>query len=413
MLEVLLHDRRVGVLRRKPGGNLQFAYDESYLADREAMPLSQALPLQREGLPHRACISFFGGLLPEEGVRQQVARAIGVSPSNDYALLERLGGDCAGAVTLRPAGEEKPRSPADRRAELRPLSDDELDELLRELPRRPLAADEGGEVRLSLAGAQSKLPVVYEGAAPALPVGSATPTTHILKPEPERFPGLVDNECFCMRLAHEVGLPVAPVEKARTKSGLPFLIVTRYDRDLTRAPVRRLHQEDFCQALGKLPTEKYQADGGPTVTAMMDLLTRVSAVPARDRPLLWSALIFNSLIGNCDAHGKNYSLLYDSRAPHLAPLYDLVSTVTYEELTQRLAMSIDGAHRLDELDLAAWLELAAGGHFNRRDAERLPRELAASVLARARALARDPEHDTPIVGKIVAGIEARAGRLVG
>ena len=127
-------------------------------------------------------------------------------------------------------------------------------------------------MRLSLAGAQSKLPVVETEQGFALPHGSGNATTHILKPEPERFPGLVANEFFCMRLAREAGLQVAAVERAVTTSGLPFLIVNRYDRDLTLEPIRRLHQEDLCQALGKLYVEKYQHEGGPTVRETMELI---------------------------------------------------------------------------------------------------------------------------------------------
>jgi serine/threonine-protein kinase HipA len=138
-----------------------------------------------------------------------------------------------------------------------------------------------------------------------------------------------------MRLAEEVGLRVAGVRRTETNSGLPFLIVSRYDRDLTREPIRRLHQEDFCQALGKLYVEKYQHEGGPSVRDSMRLIDEHSAAPARDRQQFWLALVFNVLIGNCDAHGKNYSLLYDSPAPSLAPFYDLVSTDAAGQLAKR------------------------------------------------------------------------------
>ena len=181
-------------------------------------------------------------------------------------------------------------------------------------------------MRLSLAGAQPKLPVVIDDGQVALPLNAVTPTTHILKPEPEHFPGLVANEAFCMRLARAAMLPVAHVETAVTITGLPYLIVERYDRDLTSDPIRRLHQEDVCQALGIPADSKYQAEGGPSVRETVELLRRATGVPAHELPRLWEALVFNWLIGNCDAHGKNFSLLYDAGAPTLAPLYDLVST---------------------------------------------------------------------------------------
>jgi serine/threonine-protein kinase HipA len=266
-------------------------------------------------------------------------------------------------------------------------------------------------VRLSLAGAQSKLPVVEVEGGFALPHSSGQPTTHILKPEPERFPGLVANELFCMRLAAAAGLQVAEVERAETLSGLPYLIVTRYDRDLTQEPVRRLHQEDLCQALGKLYIEKYQQDGGPGVADAMELTGKASSAPARDRPQLWLALVFNVLIGNCDAHGKNYSLLYDSPAPSLAPLYDLVSTAAYDELTTRLAMSIDGARDLAEVDLGAWWRLAEEVGFAPRFLDQRMAPFVDRVLGAVPELASEPEHSDPIVSEIAVGISERAALL--
>lgn len=402
LLDVYLHDRLAGALRQKDNGNLQFRYDSSYV-ESGGQPLSWNLPLRTEAFPHRDCLAFFGNLLPEESVRDQLALTTGISVSNDYRLLERFGGDVAGAITMFPHDEPPPEPGPD---EVEVLSPARLDEILAELPQRPLAADEGGEVRLSLAGAQSKLPVVEVEDGFALPHGSGRPTTHILKPEPERFPGLVANEFFCMRLAAAAGLEVAEVERAETISGLPYLIVTRYDRDLTQEPVRRLHQEDLCQALGKLHIEKYQAEGGPGVPEAMTLIDDASTAPARDRPQLWLALVFNVLIGNCDAHGKNYSLLYDSRAPSLAPLYDLVSTAAYAELTARLAMSIDGAKHLEDVDLTAWRKLAEEIGFAPRFLEQRMAPFVDRVREAIPDLATEQRAD-PIVTEIVGGIHER------
>lgn len=409
MLDVFLHGRLVGSLRRKEDtGNLQFKYDKAYLAE-GGPPLSQNMPLQAEAYPPRACLAFFGNLLPEEDVRSRLALTTGISASNDYRLLERFGGDVAGAVTLIPVEHDVvPVEPGT----LETLSEGRLDDLLVKLPQRPLGADEKGEVRLSLAGAQNKVPVVEVDSGFALPHGSQIPTTHILKPEPTEFPGLVANEFFCMRVAAEVDLPVSQVERTRTTSGLPFLIVARYDRDLTQEPIRRLHQEDLCQALGKLASEKYQQDGGPTVRDAVRLIDKASAVPARDRQQFWSALVFNALIGNCDAHGKNYSLLYDSSAPSLAPLYDLVSTAVYERLTTRLAMSIDGAKRLEEIRESTWKTLAEEIGFAPRYVQQRMQPFVRQVVAAADDLASRQDHGDPIVKEIVTGIHSRATALL-
>ena len=400
-----LNGELAGTLLRKDNGNLQFRYDSKYVEGKRP-PLSLNLPLRSEAYSHRDCLVFFGNLLPEEDVRAQIALATGISAANDYRLLERFGGDVAGAVTLLPDGS----GPRDEPDSLEPLSPERLDEVLSDLPQRPLAVDEKGEVRMSLAGAQSKLPVVESGEGFALPHGSGHPTTHILKPEPPRFPGLVANEFFCMRLAKEVGLQVAEVSRAETSSRLPFLIVTRYDRDLTHDPIRRLHQEDLCQALGRLYVEKYQHEGGPGVRDSMELIDR-TAVPARDREQFWMALVFNVLIGNCDAHGKNYSLLFYSPAPSLAPLYDLLSTSVYDELTERLAMSIDGATELEEVEGVVWGQLAGEVGFAQRFQVQRMEPFVDRVRKAAEDLAVHPEHDEPLVAEIVSGIRRRSERF--
>lgn len=407
MLEVRLNGKLAGALLRKDNGNLQFRYDESYI-EANGPPLSVNMPVRVEAYPHRDCLAFFGNLLPEEDVRAQVALATGISAANDYKLLERFGGDVAGAVTLSPSDQDEPEAEL---GDLEMLSPQRLDQMLQQLPDRPLGVDEKGEVRMSLAGAQSKLPVVEIDGTFALPHGSARPTTHILKPQPARFPGLVANEFFCMRLAAEVGLKVARVRSAETASGLPFLVVTRYDRDLAQEPIRRLHQEDFCQALGKLYVEKYQHEGGPGVREAMHLIDDESAVPARDRQQFWLSLVFNALIGNCDAHGKNYSLLYDSLAPSLAPFYDLLSTAVYGELTTRLAMSIDGATHLEQVDTAAWAKLAEDVGFAPRFLEQRMLPFVELVSVTAARLSSDGEHANAPVKEIVSAIQRRAEQL--
>src|SRR6478609_4272814 len=155
MNELLVHlaGEPAGRLVLKQNGNMQFRYDGGY----SGVPISRAMPLQEEAHPHATCRAVFGGLLLEGEGREAVARNLGISAGNDYALLKELGGDCAGAITLVPPDTELPTEPR-----LRPLSAGELDETIRDLPLRPLAADPQAGTRLSLAGAQPKLPVVVE-----------------------------------------------------------------------------------------------------------------------------------------------------------------------------------------------------------------------------------------------------------
>ncbi|MCW2950631.1 MAG: HipA-like protein, partial [Thermoleophilia bacterium] len=369
-----------------------------------ALPLGHAMPVRTEAYPHRTCLAVFGGVLPEEDVRRAVAAMLGISTTNDYRLLHELGGDCAGAIEFFP--EEAPR---DRCGTARVIDMSELDRILIELPKRPLPTDQNnGHARMSLAGAQGKLPVTVTEQLLSLPGASGVPSTHILKPEPERFPGLVDNEGFCMSLARSLELRVAHVRTAKTLSGLPYLFVRRYDRDLFSEPVKRLHQEDMCQALERLPSEKYQAEGGPSFLELTQLLRRASAVPAHDVAHLWDALVFNVLIGNCDAHGKNYSLLYDAGAPTLAPLYDLVATSLYPELTTRLAMTIGDAVVLDEVDLGSWEKCARQCGYNPNYAIQRVKELASRTATAASIMLTNDQHNTPTGRLIAERIEVRA-----
>ncbi|HEX3238974.1 MAG TPA: type II toxin-antitoxin system HipA family toxin [Solirubrobacterales bacterium] len=379
-LDVYLAGVKAGRLIRKDNGNMQFRYEPAY----RGAPLSWALPVQTEAHPHALCRAVFGGLLPEGASREAIARRLGISAENDYSLLEDIGGDCAGAISVLPAGYTQNGVPL-----VEEISKDDLDEMVARLPQRPLAASPDGKTRLSLAGAQPKLPVILQGGKAFLPLNAAAPTTHIIKPEPIGFEGLVDNEAFCLELAARCGLTTASAEKSRTTTGLPYLLVERYDRDPTVEPIRRLHQEDFCQALGQPSDRKYQAEGGPSVRDSITLIRDAAALPAHDVPRFWEALVFNWLIGNCDAHAKNFSLLYDGGAPTLAPLYDLVATNLYEDLTQRLAMSIGTARMLDEVDQGSWVDLAKSVGLS----ERYARESTAAVAERVHTTVEAMDED--------------------
>ena len=206
-LDVYLHEEPVGRLVQDDGGQLSFEYLESWLAKPDAVVLSQSLPLRKERFPARECRGFFGGILPEESKREIIARNLGISARNDYAMLEQIGGECAGAVTFIPEGQQPPK----RAYHYRKLDAKELAGILRDLPKRPLLAGEKG-IRLSLAGAQDKVAVRIESEEVSLPLGGA-PSTHILKPAVERFAGVVSNEALCMTLAAHINLPAAKAER--------------------------------------------------------------------------------------------------------------------------------------------------------------------------------------------------------
>ena len=352
-LIVYLNVERVGTLEQDDSGLMQFSYNQAWLEKPGAMPLSRSLPLQSEVFSGKKARPFFAGILPEEGPRKKVAEILGISDTNDFAMLERIGGECAGAVSLLPEGVA-PTDP--KNARNRELTEPELRQLIAELPSRPLMVGRDG-LRLSLAGAQDKLPVIVRNNRLSLPL-DGTPSTHILKPEPDRFPGLAANEMFCMTLARAVGLN-APHTEYRLIGKTPCLLVQRYDRATDEdGHTTRLHQEDFCQALGFPPERKYQAEGGPTLSDCISLLRNWSTAPVLDIPSFISGLIFNVLIGNADAHGKNYSLLYSGGNRRLSPYYDLVSTLAWPELSKNLAMKIGGCESVNAFTIGEWKKMA-------------------------------------------------------
>lgn len=381
-LDIWWDGRLVGQLTQDQYGELGFAYAPAWLGDEEAQPLSASLPKRAEPFTRRECRPFFGGLLPEESQRDAAAQALGVSRANDFALLDRLGGDVAGALQLLPPGETPATLALDQRPI--PLDDAGLIRVLDALPARPLLAGEEG-LRLSLAGAQSKVPVVLVDGAVALPA-PGQPTTHILKPPISRFVATTENEAFVMRLAAAIGLDVALVEP-RIVRDRTFLLIQRYDRARgDDGRVRRIHQEDFCQALAVAPETKYASEGGPTFKDCFALLRRVVARPAVDVLKLLDAVIFNVIAGNADAHGKNFSILYDAEGPRLAPLYDLLATVAYPDLSQKFAMKIGKRATLAELDAEGWAAFAADAGLGLPLIRRRVVEISKSVIEKSSAI---------------------------
>lgn len=350
-LTVYFNGIRVGILSQDISGKITFQYDQEWILSAGAHPISQSLPLRAEAFREAECVGFFGGLLPEEGIRIMIAKNLGITPGNDYAMLREIGGECAGAISLiDPETQRAPKEHAYHRISL-----GELEAILTTLPTRPLLAGEA-EIRLSLAGAQNKLSIYHDEQGYAVPLHES-PSTHILKPESEVFPGLIDNEDYCMRLARETGLPCAQT-RIETVGAHRCLLIKRYDRKGEGETLERLHQEDFCQALGITSRYKYQAEGGPSLARCFELVRTASAEPAKDLITLFEAVLFNYLIGNNDAHGKNFSLLYTGSGTepyvHLAPFYDLVSTAYYPELSPKMAMKIGGKYLPNDLRLRHW-----------------------------------------------------------
>jgi serine/threonine-protein kinase HipA len=410
LLDVWFAETKAGALSQDDGGALSFSYDPQYRAAKEPRAISFSMPLQDAPYADRVVRPFFSGLLPDEGARQRLAGALGISAGNAFGLLEVIGGECAGALSLYPAGQIPP-APDDDGVEI--LSTERLEEIIGKLRDRPLLGGEEG-VRLSLAGAQDKLAVCVEGEEIGLAKGGR-PTTHILKPFMQALEGTVENELFCLRLAARLKLPV-PAVQMRRAGNVSFLLVERYDRRRHEdGSITRLHQEDFCQALSVPPELKYEEEGGPGTLASLGLIDRATARPAADRLNFIRMMIFHYLVGNADAHAKNYALLYRGRVPDLAPLYDVVCTAAYPRLAKKLAMAIGDRTVPDTIDLKQWLTLVPETRGAQRLLVKHMGDIAGQIRAEADRLvvelkAEGISHD--ILKEIRAVIETRATHLL-
>ena len=333
-LNVWNDQRLVGYLWRNTQGQIGFRYDEEWLTQ-GGFAVSHTLPLRNEdftpeeGLAHR----FFANLLPEGGVRDQVVRDLKIA-NTDFDLLRAIGGECAGALSMLQV-EHQPST----EYEYHTVSDDELANfVLRRGQVYTWATNE--RPRLSLAGAQDKCPVLVENDTYRLP-RKESPSSHILKFELADYRHIPAYETFTTLLASAIGLPVVNI-RLRSIAETHYALIERYDRHRNeRGQITRLHQEDFCQALGFGHERKYQEDGGPSFADCYRLIQDVSSDPANDLQHLLRWQIFNVLAGNSDGHAKNLSLLYQPNGEiRLAPFYDLICTRAIERIDHHLAFSV-------------------------------------------------------------------------
>ena len=405
-LNVSLNFEPVGQLIQNDEGQMLFAYLDEWLANPKAIAISHSLPLRSEAYTQKECRGFFAGVLPEQQIRERVAKNLGISTENDFALLAEIGRECAGAIIIVPESEQIHLW--DDHYIL--LDNEAILEMLNKLPQSPLLAGTG-ETRLSLAGAQNKVAVKLHQSELFLPKNGSI-STHILKPAPVDFPGIVSNEHFCMSLASQLGLSVANTSTHQIES-FEYLLVERYDRTKSineeeNEYYTRLHQEDFCQALGLPPERKYQAEGGPSLADCFNLIRKISTTPVIDIEKLWHSVVFNLLIGNHDAHGKNFSLIYQRDKVVLAPLYDLVCTEIYKGLSKKMAMKIGVAYESKKTTLRDLGDLAASVNMNRRIAI----EATTQFTQRCQELTHRLKPENSIEQNIIKKISKNCTRLL-
>ena len=330
-LNVWRDTQHVGTLWRGTDGRLMgFEYNDTWRQNGHAisysLPLSQKAWQPQDLLAHH----WFANLLPEEQARAALIKRLGI-PDDDFSLLATIGGDCAGALTILPSDHMPP-------SRALPSS---LDDNYRELPLDRLAQWAGARERyalmnegalakrprLSLAGAQDKIPVRLWNDTLYLPIG-IEPSTHILKFAVEGREQVILNELYLNNLARLGGI-ACPRTTMVYAGRHPYLMVERYDRlGIESGHVERLHQEDLCQAMGVSRNQKYEAYGGPRFGEIVQTVREACRPSAASIQQLLRWQIFNVLVGNSDGHAKNVSLLQDSRGRwQIAPAYDLVGTI--------------------------------------------------------------------------------------
>lgn len=357
-LDVLMHEHDAGVLGEHED-DVWYRYRDGYAQ----AALSVRLPVRAlMTYGHRETLVFFDNLLLESDTRDELARVRQDDRSDVAGLLGRVGGECAGAVSVWTPRAERPTT-----ATYRALSEPALAALFDERHGERLTAAML-ESRQVMSGVQRKLVLRRWNNTWQLPLNGAA-GTHIIKRASGRYDGLVANELACLAFYRAIGLvvPAAHAIASVGDSNEPTLIaIERYDRieatptgALSLPPITRVHQEDMCQVTGRLPRRKYQRDGGPGVRDLAAAIRRYSVRPANDLQELLAAVIANVCLGNGDAHGKNFALLHSASGARLAPFYDVVSTEVYPSLSPDLSMRFGHSYQPQALTAADVQRLAA------------------------------------------------------
>lgn len=438
VLVVLLDGQEVGRVTRDPTNTLSFSYADEWRNLPDAYPVSLSMPLTTGTHETEPVEAYVWGLLPDNAyVLDRWARRFQVSARNAFALLANVGEDCAGAVQfVRPARVDELRTPKTSTVEW--LTKKNIAQRLRALQQDHSAwrnANDTGQ--FSLGGAQPKTALLLLDGRWGVPSGRM-PTTHILKPPTGDFEGHAENEHFCLELARALGLP-APTSRVQRFDGEVAIVVERYDRILIadllagatgdqaallakmarEKPILRLHQEDMCQALAVRPTAKYQSDGGPTPSQIVEVLRAYSERPSEDISTFVDALAFNWLVAGTDGHAKNYSILHGAGGRvRLAPLYDLASALPYKDLPEqrlKLAMKIGDSDRLRDILRRNWEAFAEEVRLPPAQvveqvaslASRLP---DAVTVVRKQAAAEGLDH--PILDQLAKVLPVRAKRCL-
>ena len=398
-----------------------FGYEPSWLATADAYPLSPHFPLLEEKVASATVRRFLENLLPEGRALDIVSTTQQVSKNNIFGLVRALGAETSGALSFFAQGT----APESRQTHLREITQEELRRRIEERSQTPFMVWDG-RVRMSIAGYQDKLPVYIRDNRFFLVDGTLA-STHILKPEPvdERLQNLVANEHYCMRLAKRLSLNSAEVHILRIPQ--PVLLVQRFDREAGDDHVKRIHVIDACQALDFPVAYKYERNfgsgrdvrhirDGVSFERLFSTLVSYTVQKALTRQALTRWAIFQYLIGNADAHGKNISFFCSSGGLSLAPFYDMVSVVHYEGIDHQFAMAYGDEFALQDVSPFAWADFAKRTGLQRAFLAREMTRMAQAALKEAPIQAAElayVESERAIVNRIADLVKSQATKLIG
>ncbi len=334
IIPVYLFDVCVGQLN-KSENSLTFTYDPEWLNHPKAQSISNSLPLREKPYKGKECQSYFSGLLPEDTIYNHFCSELPTSHDGIVDLLRLFGFDCKGAIKF------KKDSPHPSMAAMSPQ---ELEDLIRYIPIDPHFI-KTHNVASMLPGKQAKATIAWQDNAFCKP-STHFISTHIIKTDFNTHDQRILNEVFCLTLAKKLGLKVSKMTYMPFKDMEAF-VTDRFDRIKVDHDTIPIHCEDFCQALGYFPEQKYECDGGPGLKDCVELIRTKSNLPIMDIKYFVDSIIFNLLIGNNSGHGKNYSLIYHPHETRLSPLHDVMCTEVYT--SSLTAMSINNKFSISDL----------------------------------------------------------------
>lgn len=346
-LYVYYEDKEIGHLQHDHDQQFIFQYSSTWLQEECRFPISLSMPLDDKQY-HQEAHAYFTNLLPEGALKSLICQKLKISENNHYELLRKIGGECAGAIRILEEDSEI-NSSGDSYQLIDKLSSIEM--------MITTTAYGHHHIRLSLAGAQYKLPIYFIKNQFHLPV-NGSPSSHILKFQNQYFKNLPVIEILSTHIARLMELDTIEIEAVIYEKNKLASLSKRYDRLNLNGKIKRLHQEDFCQVLGTPPYQKYEEENGPGFKDCFEAIEQYSTIPIIDKKKLIEATVLNVLIGNCDAHAKNISYLFSEGKTRLSPLYDIVSTLMYPQVSTQMAMSIGGEKNIFNVGRSNWKKWA-------------------------------------------------------